>query len=88
MLCVRAVGRRLKAIPAVLSQYSTSLVTDDSGGAPPECVPGAEEREARQRLLRAAVMGVPNAGKTTLVNQLLRRKVCSYINPTTPNMHY
>ena len=33
-----------------------------------------------QRLLKVAVMGVPNAGKTTLVNQLLGKKVETWVH--------
>lgn len=34
-----------------------------------------EPCQGDQRVLRAAIIGVPNAGKTTLVNQLLGQKV-------------
>ena len=34
-----------------------------------------EPQAGLQRVLRAAILGVPNAGKTTLVNQLLGQKV-------------
>ena len=40
---------------------------------------GAEKEEvpvAEQRSLRVAIIGAPNAGKSTLVNQLLQLKVC------------
>jgi GTP-binding protein Era len=77
-VCVRVVCRRIKdarSVSTALSQYTTSLVTD-SGVAAPDCTEREPRRQTdRQRLLRAAVLGVPNAGKTTLVNQLLGRKL-------------
>lgn len=55
------------------SQCSTAAPDEVPDGAskgqPEEPCPGD------QRTLRAAILGVPNAGKTTLVNQLLRQKV-------------
>ena len=79
-VCVRVVCRHIKesrSVSAALSRYCTSLVTE-SVVAAPDCTETEPRRQTtdRQRLLRAAVLGVPNAGKTTLVNQLLGRKVC------------
>lgn len=55
------------------SQCSTAVPDEvpdgESKGQPEEPCPGD------QRTLRAAILGVPNAGKTTLVNQLLGQKV-------------
>ena len=88
-VCVRVVCRRIKdarSVSAALSQYTTSLVTDSCVAAP-DCTEREPRRQTdRQRLLRAAVLGVPNAGKTTLVNQLLGRKVC-IIHIQTPLAH-
>ena len=68
---LRATGRLLccsKTSPTLSTPRSTSSAVR----------PGViSEGEREQRLLRAAVLGLPNAGKTTLVNQLLGRKVCS-----------
>ncbi|CAI8017709.1 GTPase Era, mitochondrial [Geodia barretti] len=78
-VCVRVVCRHIKesrSVSAALSRYCTSLVTE-SVVAAPDCTETEPRRQTtdRQRLLRAAVLGVPNAGKTTLVNQLLGRKL-------------
>ncbi len=43
---------------------------------------GKEEQEvplAEQRSLRVAIIGAPNAGKSTLVNQLLQQKVWPWL---------
>lgn len=49
----------------VLNRVSTASGTQEEPG------------QGDQRVLRAAILGVPNAGKTTLVNQLLGQKVCT-----------
>lgn len=41
------------------------------------------EPEHRQKLLKLAVVGVPNAGKSTFINNLMDRKVCA----TSPKVH-
>lgn len=52
-----------------------------STSVPDEMLDGASKDQSEepcpgdQRTLRAAILGVPNAGKTTLVNQLLGQKV-------------
>ena len=68
------------------SHSSAVQISNDDGSLPPG-VPGGETGEevveeggmrvepADQRIVRAAVIGAPNAGKSTLINQLLRHKV-------------
>lgn len=73
-VCLRTVRRHLRVVrsmPATLYPYSASPAADSGVTSRDSSVEG----EPRQKLLRAAVLGTPNAGKTTLVNQLLGRKV-------------
>lgn len=58
----------------VESHCSTNDVVLDDGAS--KCQ-NEEPSPEDQRILRAAILGVPNAGKTTLVNQLLGQKVSS-----------
>ena len=48
--------------------YQIALEPQAAGS---RCLKGVNE----QKILRASIIGVPNAGKTTLVNQLLGQKV-------------
>lgn len=41
------------------------------------------ETEQRQKLLKLAVVGVPNAGKSTFINNIMDRKICA----TSPKVH-
>ena len=75
---LRAVGRRLKAtrsMPVSLSPRGTSTLMESGGASSDWGVEDKPHPATGQRLLRAAVLGLPNAGKTTLVNQLVGRKV-------------
>ena len=58
-------------------QTATSSTSTSSSPPPPPSVPLAQ-----QRTLRVAVLGVPNAGKSTLVNALTGAKV-SAVSPKT-----
>lgn len=34
--------------------------------------------QKQQRLLKVAIIGVPNAGKSSLINSIIQRNVCTY----------
>ena len=40
------------------------------------------------RVLRVVLLGAPNAGKSTLSNQLLGRKVCCILDPSPSPFHF
>lgn len=54
---------------------STSELPQECGFLP--------DSEQRQKILKLAVVGVPNAGKSTFINNLMDRKVCA----TSPKVH-
>ncbi|KAF4524259.1 hypothetical protein B566_EDAN008807 [Ephemera danica] len=52
------------------NKVNTSMWTESSGDEVPDV--------SKQKLvLKVAVLGVPNSGKSTLINQILNRRVCS-----------
>lgn len=78
--CTRAVGRRLNAVRNISASFSPACSTNstkmDAGEMTSSTYYDGDDIPAdQQRLVRAAVLGVPNAGKSTLVNQLVGKKV-------------
>ncbi len=49
----------------------------DAAGVPKLCQPLAAHRNSTHKPLRMMIMGIPNVGKSTLMNMLLKRKVAN-----------
>ena len=66
-----------------LHEVETEESLHTSGESPDTTFPDAPPPEEEQRLLKAAVIGTPNVGKSTLVNQLLGAKLFA----VSPKVH-
>uniref|UniRef100_H0Z731 GTPase Era, mitochondrial n=1 Tax=Taeniopygia guttata TaxID=59729 RepID=H0Z731_TAEGU len=64
---------RLRAAPAALGQHPPPVATDKEEQK--RLLESRPEQPQQPKVLRIAIIGAPNAGKSTLSNQLLGRKV-------------
>lgn len=76
-------AKRFKHVFFNNKTFLLSVVRCTSAQEIPQECQNQHETEQQQKLLKLAVVGVPNAGKSTFINNLMERKVCA----TSPKVH-
>lgn len=60
----------------ILRRFSTNLETNFSANGTSDKNEDPEGSDLHLKSLKIAITGLPNAGKSTLINQLVNRMVC------------
>ena len=68
--------RVFQSFSRILRHFSTNLETNFNANDTSHKNKEPEESDLHLKSLKIAIIGLPNAGKSTLINQLVNRTVC------------